>query len=68
MGRCWMLDAVAASEAETATPACAPAASPLPQVEPSRPLTGAVGALQARCDILGFLLTRGSMKSAAGRF
>lgn len=68
MGRCWMLDVMAASDAETATPACAPVASPLPQEELSRPLTGAVGALLARCDILGFLLARGSIKSAAGRF
>lgn len=68
MGSCWMLDAVAASDVETAMPTCAPAASPLPQEKLSLPFTGAVGALLARCDILGFLLTSGSMKSVAGRF
>lgn len=68
IGRCWMLDVMAASDAETAAPACAPAASPLPQEEPSLPFTGADGALLARCDILGFLLTSGSIKSTAGRF
>lgn len=68
MGRCWMLDITAASDTETATPACATAASPLPQEELSLPLTGAVVALLARCDILGFLLRSGSIKSAAGRF
>lgn len=67
-GSCWMLDVTAPSDMETATPACAPPVSPLPQEELSLPLTGAVAALLARCDILGFLLIRGSIKSAAGRF
>lgn len=67
-GRCWMLDAMAESDTETETAAGALAASPLPQEELSLPLTGAAGALLARCDILGFLLMSGSMKSAAGRF
>lgn len=59
---------MALSDRETATPACAPPDSPLPLEELSLPLTGAVAALLARCDILGFLLARGSIKSAAGRF
>lgn len=67
-GSCWKLDVMPPSDIETATPACAPPASPLPLEELSLPLTGAVAALLARCDILGFLFTRGSMKSAAGRF
>ena len=67
-GSGWELDVVPLSDIETATPPCAPPASPLPLEELSLPLTGAVAALLARCDILGFLFARGSMKSAAGRF
>lgn len=66
-GSGWELDDVPLSDVETAS-VCAPPASPLPLEELSLPLTGAAAALLARCDILGFLLTRGSMKSAAGRF
>lgn len=67
-GSCWELDAVPGSDTETATPAWAPPASPLPLEKLSLPLTGGVTVLLARCDILGFLLARGSMKSIAGRF
>lgn len=67
-GSCWELDAMPPSDTETATPACPPPASPLPLEKLSLPLTGGVTVLLARCDILGFLLARGSMKSVAGRF
>lgn len=67
-GSCWELDAVPVSDTETATPAWAPPASPLPLEKLSLSLTGCVTVLLARCDILGFLLARGSMKSIAGRF
>lgn len=56
------------SDIEPATPAWVVPASPLPLEELSLPLTGAVAVLLVRCDILGFLLVRGSMKSEAGRF
>lgn len=64
-GSCWELDAVLGSDAESA--AAAPA-SPLPLEKLSLPLTGGVTVLLVRCDIRGFLLARGSMKSIAGRF
>lgn len=67
-GSCWELDAVLVSDTETAAPAWAPPASPLPLEKLILPLTGGVTVLLARCDILGFLLARGSMKSVAGRF
>lgn len=67
-GSGWELDVMPLSDIETGTPACAPPASPLPFEELNLPLTGAVATLLVRCDILGFLLARGSMKSAAGRF
>lgn len=67
-GSCWELDATPGSDAESAAPAWAAPASPLPLERLSLPLTGGVAVLLARCDILGFLLARGSMKSTAGRF
>lgn len=68
MGSCWELDGVPPSGAEPTTPDGVLPASPLPLEELILPLTGGVAALLARCDILGFLLASGSMKSAAGRF
>lgn len=64
-GSCWELDVVPLSDMEAAAAAAA-AAFPLDEL--SLPFTGAVAALLTRCDILGFLLTKGSMKSGAGRF
>lgn len=67
-GSGWELDVTPVSGTETDPPDWAAPASAFPLDEPSLPFTGAVAALLVRCDILGFLLTRGSMKSAAGRF
>lgn len=61
-------DVTPPSDIDAATPDFAPPGSPLPLEELSLPFTGTVAALLARCEILGFLLTRGSIKSAAGRF
>lgn len=62
------LDVMPPSATDAAPTDFAPAVSPLLLEKLSLPFTGAVAVLLVRCDILGFLLTRGSIKSAAGRF